>query len=516
MSGDPAATDWDVIVIGTGIGGGTAGRALAERGLRVLFVEKGHEGFATEANGVDPATGDPVARGVRGLWPEPVRARIDGVEREVFAPLGCGVGGSSVFYAATLERPEPHDLDQTNARPHPTSGWPVSHAEMMPWFDRAEAIYAVSGEADPLSQVPCPALGAPRAPDPGDAALMARLRARGLHPYRLHAAVRHLPGCAECFGRKCPRPCKMDGRSAGVIPALATGNAALMSRAEVVALHGTSGRIDGVVVRHEGETKVLRAGRIVLAAGALGTPRLLLASASGAWPAGIGNGADLVGRHLMFHLNEMVAVWGGPPGAGKSVGFRDLYWRDGQRLGMVQAMGIEAGYGEILHYLRQRLGASRLGSTRLVQEGARLPAAIAARAMGRAKIFVGLLEDMPDPANRVTFDPAAPGRIAFDYRISDELRARRRIFRRGIRQAFGPARCAFLARAPEPNLGHPCGTARMGRDSASSVTAPDGRVHGMDNLWIADASLFPTSMGVNPSLTIAALALRIAEGIADG
>ncbi len=518
---DPADRDWDVIVIGTGIGGGTVGRALADAGCRVLFVEMGHEGHASEENGIDPGTGsgsgDPVARAVRGLWPTPVSARIDGREAQVFAPLGSGVGGSSVFYAATLERPEPHDLDDTPDRPHPTGGWPVRHADMALWFDRAEAMYAVAGEPDPLSDVACPALGPPRDPDPGDAALMARLRRNGMHPYRLHAAVRHLPDCAECFGRKCPRPCKMDGRSAGVMPALATGNAALMARTTVLALHSANGRITGVDVRRGGEALTLRAPRVVMAAGAFGTPRLLLASTGAEWPDGIGNARGLVGRHLMFHLNEMVAVWaGGRGGASKSVGFRDLYWRDGARLGMVQAMGIEARYPEILHFLRQRIGTRHRGGGRILHELARIPAAIAARALGSAKIFVGLLEDLPDPENRILFDPAQPDRVAFDYRISDELRARRTAFRAAIKHAFRGAPVAFLARAPEPNLGHPCGTARMGTDPATSVTAPDGRVHGMENLWVADAALFPTSMGVNPSLTIAALALKIADGITSG
>lgn len=516
---DPADQAWDVIIIGTGMGGGTLGRALAEAGQKILFVEKGRAGHRAEANSVDVGVWEPVSRAVRGMWPDPIRATIDGVTRDVFAPLGSGVGGSSVFYAATLERPEPHDLNHSNTRPHPTGGWPVSYADMQPFFDAAEAMYSIHGEPDPLSDVACPELISPPDLAAGDAAIMARLREKGLNPYRLHAAVRYLEGCAECFGRKCPRPCKMDGRSAGVEPALATGNAAVMDRTEVVRLEADAARVTGVVVLRDGVEQVLRAPRVVLSAGALSSPRVLLASANADWPDGLANRSGQVGRNLMFHLNEMFALWPGRDarfeGPSKSVGFRDLYYADGQRMGMVQAMGIDARYGEILYYMQGMLERSRLGRTRLARELARIPAVAAAQMLGSAKIFVGLLEDLPEPENRVTLDAEDPGRIAIDYRVTEELRDRRRAFRRGIKRAFKGQRTMFLTQRPEPNLGHPCGTLKMGDDAASSVLAPDGRAHGMENLWVVDASFMPTSMGVNPSLTIAANALRVAKGMVD-
>ena len=255
---------------------------------------------------------------------------------------------------------------------------------------------------------------------------------------------------------------------------------------------------------------------MVLAAGALSSPRLLLASRSEAHPAGIGNGRDQIGRNLMFHLNEMFAYWPSRReafvGAAKSVGFRDLYAHEGQRLGMVQAMGVEAGYREILHLLRTRL-AERGLTGRLWREAARIPAALAARLVGEAKLFVGLMEDLPDPENRVVLDPADPRRMRLTYTTAPEARHRRRLFRRLIGRAFKGRRVMFLSERAEPNLGHGCGTLRMGRDPATSATDSTGRIHGMANLWVADAASFPTSMGVNPSLTIAALALRQAQAI---
>ncbi len=512
------ARNWDVIVIGTGIGGGTIGRALAEKGLSVLFLEQGPAGYRREETALDLAMADPVARHLRGFWPTPVSARIGGRALEFFAPLGAGPGGSSVFYAATLERPEPHDLDHSAARPHPTGGWPVSYAEMAPYLARAEALYHVCGEPDPLSKDPG-ALLPPPPLEAADRALMERLRANGLHPYRLHAAIRHLPGCGECLGRKCPRACKMDARSAGIEPALATGRAALLCEAEVVAIRGGD-RVTHVELRHGGALHRLSARAHVLAGGALASPRLLLASASEAWPEGLGNASGLVGRGLMFHLNEMLAVWprGGArsPGPSKAISFRDLYWRDGRRFGTVQAMGIDVGEGEALHYLRLAIARSpwlsRLPGARQL---ARIPAALVVRLLGSAKVFVGIIEDLPMDENRVTLDPARPDRLSFTYDFPPELLARRRAFRRAMKRAFAGLPRAFLGHAPEPNTGHPCGTLRMGQDAARSVTDADCRLWGVENLWVADASVFPSSMGVNPSLTIAANALRVADRIAE-
>lgn len=512
-----AETHWDAIVIGTGVGGGTAGRALAEAGKKVLFVEKGPAGYRSERQGLDDGVFLPEARLTRGLWPDHVHLRLNGRESAFFAPLGAGVGGSSVFYAGTLERPERHDLDDSTDRPHPTGGWPVGYDAMRPWFDAATRTYDLCGTQDPLSdEAPVP-LRDPPPDSAGDAALMKLFRDKGLHPYHLHSAIRHIDGCLGCLGVKCPKPCKMDGRSAGVEPALATGNAVVLDRAEATRLLGSTHRIEGVEVRHGGATHVFEADRYVLAGGALNSPRLLLASASDAWPDGCANSSGLVGRNLMFHLNEMVAIF--PPkgtpdsGPSKSVSLRDLYFVDGHRLGTVQAMGIDVSYGEIVFYLNSMLERSALRRFGVLRQLTRLPAAIAVRLFGKAKIFVGLMEDLPYPENRVVHDPEQPNVITLDYTFHPELLTRRKAFRRAMRRAFRGQRHAFLGVQPELNFGHPCGTLKFGSDPVQSVLTPDCRAHDIANLWVVDSSFFPTSMGVNPSLTIAANALRVADAM---
>jgi NAD(P)-dependent dehydrogenase (short-subunit alcohol dehydrogenase family) len=394
---------FDAIIIGTGIGGGTVGRALAEAGLKVLFIEKGPAGFRAEEQHISVTMDDPAARLLRGFWPDPVTVTLNGRDQTFYAPLGAAVGGSSAFYAATLERPARHDLEATPDRPHPTGGWPVSFDAFLPWLERAEAMFHVTGAPDPLE--PGPPL--PPGPDagPGDRAIMDRLTVRGLHPYTLHTAVRRLPGCAECLGRKCPRPCKMDGRSAGVEPALATGRATLWDRACITRILTNGPRATGVEVRRAGVTQTVEAPHIILAAGALSSPRLIAAS-------GLADPDGPVGRYLMFHLNEIFAYFPGrgtDDGTSKSVGFRDLYHHQGHRLGMVQAMGLRVGVDEILDQLRRRAADWSLGRSRLIREGLRIPAVLGARLLGPAKLFVG-----PAPRTAGPPRPVPPGDPAGD------------------------------------------------------------------------------------------------------
>ncbi len=516
MSSKPQG-NWDVIVIGTGVGGGTVGRALAEAGKKVLFLEKGPKGFRSEQQGLSDDVFLPEARLTRGLWPEPLHAKLNGRDSAFFAPIGAGLGGSSAFYAATLERPERHDLEDVPDMPHPTGGWAVGYDDMLPWYDRAAETYHLCGTPDPLSREPQMPLENPPDDSVGDAALMHSFRNNGLHPYRLHSAIRYVDGCLGCMGHKCPKPCKMDGRSAGVEPALATGNATLWDRADVTRLIGDSETISAVELVRNGELLTVSAPIMILAGGALGSARLLLASKNEQWPNGCGNSSGLVGRNLMFHMNEMFMIW--PPksapdsGPSKSISVRDLYHQGGMRFGTVQAMGIDVSYGEIVFYLNAMLERSALQKLKFLRQLTRLPAAVASKMMGKAKIFVGLLEDLPYPENRVVLDSENPGRLSVEYRFHKELLKRRKQFRKAIRKAFRGHRRMFLGVQPELNFGHPCGTAKFGDDPASSVLNRDCRSHDIKNLYVVDASFMPTSMGVNPSLTIAANALRVADVI---
>lgn len=510
-----AARSWDAIVIGTGIGGGLAGRRLAERGLSVLYVEKGPMGHRTEAQVLRVDLDDYVARLSRGLWPTKMEVRVDGGPAErFFAPLGSGVGGSSVFYAAAAERPERHDLESTAEMPHPVGGWPVGYDAFLPYFEQAEAALSVRGGTDPLAEASSPLPEAPPLTDT-EAILFQDLRQAGLHPYRAHEAMRRVPGCSDCLGHKCPLPCKMDGRSAGVEPALQTGNAVLLAGCSVEELIETAGRISRLRVRAEGSEHMLHGNMIVLAGGALHSPGLLLRSTS-TRPEGCANSSGWVGRGLMFHLVEMAAIWPrrGSTGATRSVSLRDFYVQDGKRLGLVQSMGVVADDGRVASYLKDVIARSSFRRLPGLAKAATLFARLSRSYLGTATVFAAVIEDLAYPENRVRPHPDDPEMPLVEYRIADELRARRTLLRRAIRDRLGKHRVLFLTFSPTLNFGHAAGTLRFGHDPGTSVLDANCRAHDLDNLYVADASFMPTSMGVNPSLTIAANALRVADAIA--
>ncbi len=505
---------WDVIIIGAGMGGGMAGRALSEAGLSVLFVEKGPTGYRREEQDLNAEISDPAARIIRGAWPKPFEAHIDGKVSTFFGPVGCGIGGSSAFYAGALERPEPHDLDDTADRPHPTGGWPVRFDEFIPYWDRAEDLLHVSGEQDPLSAYPSKTLRASQSLTAGDKAVGDDFRALGLHPYRLHTAVRNLPNCRNCIGRKCPTNCKMDGRSAGVEPALSTGNAKVLDNCNVQEFLDDGQAITGIRVERDGEIMTLQAEIYLLAAGTFGSARLLLGSRSST-PMGCANSSGWVGRGLMFHLHENFALWpkkhSGFHGAGKSFCLRDLYYCDGQRLGIVQSMGLDASYGNIVYFLNGVFDRSFLRNLKPLRQLSRIPALIAARVFGDATVFVGLMEDFPYHENHVFLNEEDPDILSFKYTIHDELRTRRHFFRQKIKKAFRGHRKFFFGFKPELDFGHASGTLRFGNAPETSVLDRDCKAHDLSNLYVADGSFMPSSMAVNPSLTIAANALRVAD-----
>lgn len=516
MDDQAVETHWDAIVIGTGIGGGLAGRRLAESGLSVLFVEKGPLGYRTESQDLRVDVDDYVTRQMRGFWPTKVEVRLDGGRpQQFYAPIGSGVGGTSVFYAAAVERPERHDLETVGAMQHPTGGWPVGYDAFAPYFDQAAELLSIRGEGDPTSGLPAPSLVAPPL-SAAEVALFQDLRAAGLHPYRAHEALRRVPGCTDCLGRKCPLPCKMDGRSAGVEPAMETGRVMLLADASVEELIEQGGRIAQVRVRRGGRDMLVSGRVVVLAAGALHSPRILLGS-TGTHAAGCANSSGWVGRGLMFHLSEMLALWPrrGQPAAGatRTVAFRDLYAHEGRRLGLVQSMGIAADAGQIAAYLKERISQTGLRRVPGIRRMATLVAKVGAVVFGKATVFVGVLEDLPYPENRVLRHPEDPDVPLIEYRLNAELMERRAVFRRVVRNRLGRWRTLLLGFGPALNYGHSCGTLRFGTDPRTSVLDANCKAHDLDNLYVADASFLPTSMGVNPSLTIAANALRVADVI---
>jgi choline dehydrogenase-like flavoprotein len=500
-----ASRRWDVIVVGSGMGGATLAHALALRGLEVLVLEKGRRVAATP--GLEQGVA-PEERLARGWWPLPLsEKRGDGTYSSVFAPVGCAVGGSSIHYAAALERMAATDFQPASGRNLPA--WPVTYDELLPHYEAAEKLYRVQLSTETamgrMSQ--------------WDRALMERLRRNGLHPDALHVGIGYDDRCEECIGRICPRNCKADALSACLDAALERGNCRLLENCDVQSLEASATSVDGVRAICDGKEILLRGRIVVLSAGAFRSPLILLRSLSAAWPTGLANRQDQVGRNLTFHTSDLFALWAPRRydrrgRQKKAVSVRDFYVVEGERLGYVQSMGIEIGRGAIALHLKNVMRRRGVTNERLLSLLAKIPSHIGAAFLGSAGLFAAMTEDDPDPDNRVTADPEQPDGVRFTYRITDDLRRRADALRDRFAAAIRPWRMARLSTALEMNQGHPCGTCRFGVDPRSSVLDRDCRAHGLSNLFVVDASFMPRSGAMNPSLTIAANALRVAPTIA--
>jgi choline dehydrogenase-like flavoprotein len=499
---------WDVIIIGTGIGGATVGRSLAREGLSVLFLEKGGRiGPREDSDAADTSE----SRLARGWWPHPLsHRRPNGDRKRFYAAVGCALGGSSIHYAAALERMSASDFDGLQTGNASTSPWPVSFREFIPHYEAAEKLYGISLEPSHISE---------RRMSEWDRALMDQMRHNGLKPDPLHVAIRYDEQCQECIGRVCPRDCKSDARVACLDDALCRPQCQILEHCDVQTLEADKERVRVVRAIHLGRELELSARIIVLSAGALHTPQILLRSRNDFWPQGLANSSDQVGRNLMFHTSDIFALWAPRrfdrrARQRKSISVRDFYIHNGQRLGYVQSMGLDAGRGQIAAYIKDQLRRRGVRNELLLSLLAKAPSHVGALLFGGAGIFAAMTEDDPNPDNRVILDSNEPDGASFSYTITDDLRRRANELRLAFSRAVRPWRMLRISTELEMNYGHPCGTCRFGNERASNVLDRDCRTHDLENLYVVDASFMPRSGAINPSLTIAANALRVAPQIA--
>jgi len=519
---------WDVIVVGTGMGGATLGRSLAAQGHKLLFLERGKDLLARfeEAPQSDDGAFDetPESRLAAGQWPTRMRGRTNRGDIDAFPSLGCGTGGSTLIYAAQLERlfaadfePRAHFAETTDSTV--PERWPVGYQEMLPFYREAERLFAVCGSIDPCS---LPDELAPLRPPPSlsarDDSFIVSFRKLGLQPYQAHVGCDFVPGCIGCGGKVCRAHCKADARKAALVPALRDHGARLVTECEVLDLDADAERVRTVRVRWQGREHRVHGKLIVMAAGALMTPRILLDSRNAFWPEGLANRSGAVGRNLMFHVSDFVAIRPHTPasaeGPQRAVSLNDFYEHAGDKLGTLQSVGIPLNAGIVAAQLMSRLPEMPGPLRRLAHLACRLIGLALAFALRGSTLFATITEDLPYWHNRVVADPRAPSGVRFEYRYAAELDRRARRFREQLTRALrGRHRMLWLRFRHNLNFGHACGTCRFGDDPATSVLDRSNRAHGIDNLYVVDASFFPSSGGTNPGLTIAANALRVARDI---
>lgn len=541
---DVTRVDWDTIVIGTGMGGATLGHALARRGQRVLFCERGANHLADSGSlkGEYPE----LHAGHRGAVLDARSATLlasagrdsvsildeSGQRPLRFSPyLGSGTGGSSALYGMALERFAPSDFAPRANHPEATDAtlvetWPIGFETLCDHYAAAEALYRVRGTADPLNRTAQPPQYAAIPPPltPAAAELFAFLQAGGLHPYRLPMACEYVPGCRSCQGYLCDRDCKNDSASICLAPSLRDHGATLLDHCEVLRIDADRTRATGVACRWRGAEITLRGKRIVLAAGALQSPNLLLRSRSAHWPNGLANRSGWVGRNLMRHCIDLYLV-APPRGAGtgppdnrpKEFAFNDFYRSDDMKLGSVQSFGrLPPGamlFGSLVQDVRDGALPWAAGPLALARP---LLQPVLQRLVDRSLTLATTMEDLPYADNRVLpADAGPPGDIRISYRLRGHDRARIERFRSLMRDTLKTRRWRLIEQAENnQRLAHVCGTCRFGTDPQTSVLDPYNRCHELDNLYVVDSSFFPSSGGTNPSLTIAANALRVAGYLA--
>jgi choline dehydrogenase-like flavoprotein len=492
----PGQEGADVLVIGSGMGGATFAAGLAPSGAKVLILERG------ERLADSDAVRDPRAIFQQGVF-RPKESWLDGAGHSFNPGNYYYVGGNTKLYGAVLIRYRAEDFAPIVHRGGTTLGWPFSYEELEPWYTAAETLYRVRGalgfdRTEPRHSKPYPF--GPVPDEPAIAKTRERLKRAGLNPFPLPLGID-----IDKWMRRAKTPWdafpdaghgKMDAESCGVDEALAHPNGELRTGARVERLLVEPGgrRIAGVEVVRNGERNTIAARLIVLAAGAVNSAALLLQSTEN----GVANRSDAVGRHFMNH-NASAVVALDPRVINDSVyqktlGINDFYLDDGcggPPLGNIQLLG--------------RVTAPILKSSiRLAPEWALSPIS------RRSVDWYAMSEDLPNPESRVTVDG---GQIRLDWKRSNWTTHEMLVeaFKERLRSSGYPIVLSrpFDRRTPS----HQCGTVRLGLEPATSPLDPFCRAWDHPNLFVVDASFLPTSAAVNPSLTIAAQALRVADHI---
>jgi choline dehydrogenase-like flavoprotein len=538
-SNDITRDGWDVIVIGTGMGGGTLGHELARLGRRVLFLERGRSNLSSSSGAIegryaeqafdfgtasDADYAEKMARAGRiSHWIDDVKPVKKG--KHLFrAILGEGTGGSSALYGMVTERFFPLDFTpRQNFRDLGEStipeAWPITYEELCPFYERAERLYRVRGTVDPIRPASEAACVIPSPPMvPANQELFNFFQKRGLHPYGLHVACEYKPDCQSCQAYLCHNQCKNEAGKICVLPATRDLGATLVDQCTVTHLEAGPSRVTKVHASRGGRSLVFEGKIVVVAGGALMTPVLLLNSKSPQWPQGLANGQDQVGRNFMRHLVDMFVfrtqLKEPVRGQTKQLGFNDFYMHEGEKFGTVQSLGHVPPVDILLK--DDPAGARRTKKWRpwLDRRWERW-------VQDRHVPMGSIMEDLPFADNRVLPGPASQGGsgayVRIEYTLKQTEVARLKRFQEALKQAIGkqPGSWIYPVFVPMSSenkaLGHQVGTCRFGTAPKTSVLDRNNRAWEIDNLYVVDTSFLPSSAGMNPSLTIAANALRVAE-----
>ncbi len=513
------AQHYDVIIIGTGAGGGTLAHRLTQTGKRILILERGGFLPREQANWSAKEVYQKERYHTDELWYNR--------EGKPFHPgTGYWVGGNTKVYGAALLRMRQQDFEAVTHHAGISLAWPLSYQEFEPYYRAAEQLYDVHGlqGEDPIE--PPMSQGYPHPPvshEPRMQEICDGLRQQGLHPFHLPLGIKLDEAnpdfspcirCNTCDGYPCLVHAKADADVNAVRPAQQQPNVTLITQAQVLRLHtNSSGRtVTGVETLINGESHQFTGDIVVVACGAINSALLLLRSANDQHPNGLANRSDQVGRNFMKHLATAILAINTKPNPDvyqKTIAINDFYWGEPE---FPYPMGQVQNTGNVL--------------------GEMIPAETPAALAPLAKLVPGFgldqlashstgwwlqSEDLPQPENRVRL---MGERICLEYQPNNVAPHDRLVQRwmqilkaldHNMQPQIVPLGIYPRNSIPLQAVGHQCGTCRMGEDPAASVLDLNCRTHELENLYVVDGSFFPSNSGVNPTLTIIANALRVGE-----
>jgi choline dehydrogenase-like flavoprotein len=514
---------YDVIIIGTGAGGGTLLHRLAKTGKKILVLERGDFVPREKENWDSRAVNVEAKYNTKEVW-------YDRKGKPLHPHTNYYVGGNTKFYGAALFRLRKEDFGELKHHGGVSPAWPISYDDLEPYYTEAERLYHVHGNrgedpTEPWASAPYPHPAVSH--EPRIKALAEDFARSGVRPFHVPLGIRldekdpatsPCIRCATCDGYPCLVKAKADSHTLCVEPALQLPNVTLLTNAFVSKLEtGPSGReVSGVVVQRNGGAETYRGDVVAVSAGAINSAALLLRSANDKHPRGLANSSDVVGRHYMGHVNSVllaVSRCPNPTVFQKTLAVNDFYFA---------SKDWEFPMGHISF-------VGKLDGVALSAGAPPLTPGFTLDLMARHSLDFWLTsEDLPDPDNRVTLD--SKGNIVLSYTPNnEEAHNRLRAKLEGLMKQQAKcgvhghdchqglfARSLFIGeRIPLAGVAHQNGTIRFGKDPKTSALDVNCKAHDLDNLYVVDGSFFVSSAAVNPALTIMANALRVGDRIAE-
>ena len=507
--------NYDIIIIGTGSGGSTIAKQLAATGKKILILERG--GFIPK----EKENWDPKEVVVNGRY-RPKENWYDKDDKPFLPFIHYNVGGNSKVYGAAMFRFRESDFKQVKHYGGTSPAWPFGYETLAPYYDVAEKMYHVHGQrgvdpTEPKTSMPYPLPPLPYEPLIKD--LNNKLMQLGLKPFPLPMGVNlpqdtnknASPVVLENFdGFPDPTDSKADAQSSALNNALMNENVTLLTHAyaEKLLTDETGKKIIAVVAIVEGEERILAADIIIVACGAVNSAALFLRSANNKYPNGLANSSGQVGRNLMLHHNGCLVAFTKKKNDcvfQKSLGLADFYHGADDStfpLGEIQLMG--RNDPDTILWMAEKIAPGK--NYNELKE--------------MTIDFWLTAEDLPSPDNRVVLREDGTIKVNYtrtNYTAFEKLKDK-------LKQVF-----AQLGEIDDDyknvqwggydldvsGMSHQNGTLRFGIDPATSVLDLNCKTHDLENVYVVDASFFPSCGAFNPALTIAANALRVGEHIAN-